>query len=390
MGLQIRLVGILIVLEGRSLHDVVQHVADVAVDILDLEGAVLDTGDDAVDLILVARFHQVVAGPCGLDRTGLVAPVGHDDTLVAPLVAEDTGEQVVLLLGVLAVELVVGGHDGPGIGLLDGDFEVLEVDLAEGTLADAGIVLVAVGLLVVDGVVLDGDTHVVALYTIDIGSSHLTGEDRILGEVLEVTAAERVTMDVHTRGEEDVHTILVDFFTHGLGHLLDEVDIPGAGEEGSHRETGRIIGVLVVLAGRGDTDTGRAVGEDGSRNAETFDRAGVAGGAGHLGGSTGRDTIHDDGAGAADQQGGLLFQGHRLDNLIDVVLAELGLCEGGQGHHPRGSDQKDFFHTDYGFVLCSVLANLHNHPDYLLAESSRIIIRMFKIPSGCSHQRTWR
>ena len=269
-----------------------------------------------------------------------------------------------LLLGVLAVKFVIRGHDGPGSRFLDGDLEVLEVDLAEGTLADAGIVLVAVGLLVVDGVVLDGHAHVVALDTVDIGGSHLTREDRILGEILEVTAAERVAVDVHTRGKEDVHTILVDFFTHRLGYVRDEVDVPGAGKKGTHRETGRIIGVLVVLAGRGDTKTSRAVGEDGSRNAETFDRAGVAGGTGHLGGGTGRDTVHDDGAGAADQQGGLLFQGHRLDNLIDVVLAELGLCEGGQGHHPRGSDQKDFFHTDYGFVLCSVVANLHKHPDF--------------------------
>ena len=339
MGLQVRLVGELVTLEMRGTDDVFEHVSDVAVQLLLGDGAILHTRDDAVDLVLVARFHQVVAGLGGLHGAGLVAPVGHDDALEAPLVAEDRGEEVELLLGVLAVELVVGGHDGPGIGLLHGDLEVLQVDLAEGALADAGVVLVAVRLLVVGGVVLDGSAHAVALDPPDIGRSHLAGEERILGEILEVTSAQRVAVDVHARGEEDVHAIFKHFVTHGFRHLLHHFRIPGARKEGSHRETGAVVGVAVTLAGRLDAQAGGAVGQDGAGNAQAFDGTGVARRTGDLPGGTGGDAVHHGGPRAAHEQGGFLLQGHRLQDFFDVVLAELRLREGAERETQRGNGQ---------------------------------------------------
>ena len=339
MGLQVRLVGELVAVETRGADDVVEHVADVAVQFLLGDAAVLDARDDAVDLVLVARFHQVVAGLGGLHGAGLVAPVGHHDALEAPFVAEDGGQEVDLLLGVFAVHLVVGGHHGPGIGLLHGDLEVLQVDLAEGALADAGVVLVAVRLLVVGHVVLDGGAHPIGLDTAHVGGGHLAGEDRILGEVLEVTAAQRVAVDVHARGEENVHAILEDLVAHRLGHVLHEGDIPGAGEQGAHREAGAIIGVAVTLTGRLDAQAGRAVGEDGAGDAQALDRTGVTRRAGNLPGGTGGDAVHDGGTGAANEQGGFLLQGHRLDDFFDVVLAQLRLGKGAERYDERGNSQ---------------------------------------------------
>ena len=339
MGLQVRLVGELVTLEVRGADDVVEHVADVAVQFLLGNGAILDTRDDAVDLVLVARFHQVVAGLGGLHGAGLVAPVGHDDTLESPLVPENGGQEVQLLLGIFAVELVIGGHDGPGFGLLHGDLEILQVDLAEGALADAGVVLVAVGLLVVRRVVLDGSAHPVGLDASDVGRGHLAGEERILGEILEVTSAQRVAVDVHTRGEEDVHAVFQDFVAHGFRHLLHHFRIPGARKEGSHRETGAVVGVAVTLTGRLDAQAGRAVGEDGAGDAQTFDRTGVARRTGDLPGGTGGNAVHHSGTGAAHQERRFLLQGHRLQHFFDVVFAKLRLREGAERKTQRGNGQ---------------------------------------------------
>ena len=67
------------------------------------------------------------------------APVGHDDALEAPFVAQHVGQQPMVLCGMHAVDAVVGAHDGPRLGLLDDVFESREVDLAQGARADAGI-----------------------------------------------------------------------------------------------------------------------------------------------------------------------------------------------------------------------------------------------------------
>ena len=344
MGLQVRFVGELVTLEVRSADNVSEHVSDVAVQLFLGDRTVLDTRDDAVDLVLVARFHEVVAGLGGLHGAGLVAPVGHDDAFETPFVPENRGEEVQLLLGVLTVELVVGGHDGPGIGLLHGDLEVLQVDLAESALADAGVVLITVGLLVVRSVVLDGGAHAVALDTADIGGRHLAGQERILGEIFEVASAQRVAVDVHTRGEEDVHAVFQDLVAHGLGHLLHHFRIPGAGKEGSHRETGTEVGVAVTLAGRLDAEAGRAVGQDGAGNAQALDGTGIARRTGDLPGNAGGDAVHDGSPGAAYEQGGFLLQGHRLQDFLDVVFAELRLRKRDDGEAQKGCRDKCFLH----------------------------------------------
>ncbi len=186
---------------------------------------------------------------------------------------------------------------------------------------------------------LDGSAHAVALDTPDIGRSHLAGEERVLGEILEVTSAERVAVDVHTRGEENVHAVFKHFVTHRLGHVLHEGDVPGTGEQGSHRETGAVVGVAVTLTGRLDAQAGGAVGQDGAGNAQAFDRTGVARRAGDLPGNAGSNSVHDGGPGATHEQGGLFLQGHRLQDFFDVVLAELRLREGAERETQRSNGQ---------------------------------------------------
>ena len=344
MGLQVRLVGVLITLEAGRAHNVAEHIADVTVQLFLRNGAILHTGDDAVYLVLVTGFHEVVACLGALDGTCLVAPVRHHDTLEAPFVAQDSGKKAFTLLGVIPVELVIGTHHRPGLGFLHGNLEVLEVDFPQGTLGNDGVVLVAVGFLVVGSVVLDGSSHAVALDALYISGSHLAGKERILGEILEVTAAQRVAVDIHTGSQEYVHAVFQHFVAHGLGDILHQGKVPGAGQKGAHRETGTIIGMVISRTGGLDAETRRAVGQDGGRDAQTLDRAGVTGGTGDIGRDAGSDTVHHGGTGAAHQKGGLLLKGHGLKDVFDVVFTQTGLCHGDNRQGEGSQRHKGFLH----------------------------------------------
>ena len=123
-------------------------------------------------------------------------PVGHDVAFEAPLVPEYLGQEPGILGSVDTVDPVVGTHNGPGLGLLYGDLKGGEVDLTKRPLVRVGGGAHTAVLLVVGGEVLDGGTHIFGLDTLDIGGGHFTGEIRILGEILEVSAAQRAALDV--------------------------------------------------------------------------------------------------------------------------------------------------------------------------------------------------
>ena len=151
-------------------------------------------------------------------------------------------------------------------------------------------------------------------------------------------------MDVHARGKEHVHAVFVDFISHRGGHFFHEGGVPGAGEQRTHGEAGAVEGLARPLAGRLDAQAGRAVGQHSPGDAETLDGPGVAGRAGHLGGDAGGDAVHDLGAGATHQEGGFFFKGHGGKDLVDVVLAELRLRQGGDARQQQRGNDKGFLH----------------------------------------------
>ena len=97
-------------MEAGRLDDIFEHMAHVAVDILDIELAFLHALDDFFDLGGLTGLHEVVASMylAGSGKTFADAnPVGYHDTLVPPIVAQDLGEQVVVAHGEFAIDLVI-------------------------------------------------------------------------------------------------------------------------------------------------------------------------------------------------------------------------------------------------------------------------------------------
>ena len=344
VAFQVRIVGVLVALETRGLDNVVEHVADAQVHILDLQGAVLDAGDDFADEDVHARLQEVVDGADLLDGLAGAGPVGHHDALEAPLLAENGIQQVAVRLRVGTVDPIVGGHDGPGIGLLDGDLEALEVELAEGAWIDAGVIGHAVRLLAVAGEMLDGNAHAVGLDAAGVGGGHLAGQKGILGEILEITAAEGVPVQVHARGQEDVRPVFLHFLAHRGGEFLHQRRVPGRCQGGAHREARAVERLVRAGTGGVDAEAGRTVGEDGLRDAQARDGPGGAGGAGDQDLVGAREAADHAAPAGADQQGGLLLQGHRLQDFVDVVLVQFRLRRGRKGGEGGGQQKGDSLH----------------------------------------------
>ncbi|GAB3111429.1 hypothetical protein GCM10027055_12000 [Janibacter alkaliphilus] len=212
--------------------------AGVEVGLVHLAGAGRLEQADVSDPV-VRRHLQVEAGP---QRPGPVddrAPVGDDETVEAPLLAEDLGEQPVVLRGPGAVDLVVGAHHRPRVRAGDDVLEGGQVDLAQGALVDLGADPQAFGLLVVHREVLQRGADPFGLQPADPGGAERPGEQRVLGEVLEVAPAQRRALDVHPGPEDDSHPLRPRLPAERLADPLGQTRVPAGGQGRGRGEAGR-------------------------------------------------------------------------------------------------------------------------------------------------------
>ena len=116
-----------------------------------------------VGIVVSAGHFQVQsrldAGDPVVDRK----PVGHDHALVPPLLPQQVGEQPAVVGGIGAVDPVIGAHQTPRLGVLDGILKAGQVQFPEGTLVHLVADIQPPVLLVVGGKVLQAAPHAVLL-----------------------------------------------------------------------------------------------------------------------------------------------------------------------------------------------------------------------------------
>ena len=83
--------------------------------------------------------HQRRAVFHALGMEVVSAPVGDHKAVKAPVLPQNFLQQVAVFVGVAAVDLVVGGHDGLGMAFLDGNFKTGEVQFPQRALIHHGI-----------------------------------------------------------------------------------------------------------------------------------------------------------------------------------------------------------------------------------------------------------
>ena len=146
-------------------------------------------GADHIQVVLSENHGREVGRVSALTPAAdLGPPVRHNNARKAPLLPQDPGVEVIGSGGPDAVDGAVGGHDSISLPLGDGNLEALKVDLPQSPLGHHVVELRPLGLLVIAAEMLDAARHSGAVKAPELGGGNLAGEERILGEVLEVPA----------------------------------------------------------------------------------------------------------------------------------------------------------------------------------------------------------
>ena len=131
-------------------------------------------------------------------------PVRHENALEAPFALEDLQVEELVLRGVDAVDQVVGVHHRVHMALGDGGLKGRQIDFAHGALVHVGAHVVAVVLLAVEGIVLDGGDDALGLDALNVGNHHGRVQKRIFGKILEVAAGHWRAGDVDAGAEQEI------------------------------------------------------------------------------------------------------------------------------------------------------------------------------------------
>ncbi len=238
-------------------------------------------GDDDSVVLVVGQLicyigeHCVKGGNASQDTVHAVAifcqnVVCDNQTIAAPLLAEDAGNEAVVGAGPGRAPAGVGRHHAVAASVLDGSLEGLQVNLSGRLLIDPYAQADAVLLTVVEGEVLHYNVHALGLDCGHLVGAHLAGEEAVLGVVLEVAAAVGGAVNIIARAVENSYlsgnAVVADDIAdsgHQLGveggghHILrgegGGVHLVGIGAEEGSRQT---LGAVLV------TGTGRLNGKD--------------------------------------------------------------------------------------------------------------------------------
>ena len=184
--------------------------------------------------------------PIGDGLVGIVTatPIADDHTVEAPVLFQYLVEQDAIMTIVLVPIEVIGTHDGPCPTLCHRCLEGRQVDLVESTVAHDDIHLMAILLIVVQGIVLHTGGHALRLEALHIGHHHTGGEQGVLTHIFEVTSAERRTIDIDTRTEDDTLLTIEGLLTEALAIETGHLRVPCGRQTGQRRKGyARVVGL---------------------------------------------------------------------------------------------------------------------------------------------------
>ena len=180
----------------------------------------------------------------GLDAVTQRAPVGHDQPGKAPILAQNIGQQPVVVAGVDVVDARVAAHNGFGLGSLDYGFKRGQVQLAQGALIHLAVAVEPLVLLIVRGKMLEAGACAGALRALHPCRAHRARNAGILGKILKVAPTQRVALDVDAGSQHHVHAVGKSFLTDGLSLGFQQLGVPSCAARHSCREAGGRLGLV--------------------------------------------------------------------------------------------------------------------------------------------------
>ena len=100
------------------------------------------------------------------------APVANHHAVETPVLLQNLVQHGGVVTVVLVLVQVVGTHNGPGATLLHSSLEGRQIDLVQRTVAHNHVHLMAILLVVVQGIVLDTSGHTFRLQALHVRHYH--------------------------------------------------------------------------------------------------------------------------------------------------------------------------------------------------------------------------
>ena len=211
---------------GLGVEDVVAGLAHG--DAGGIAGGIDGSAHQAQHHVVAGAHGQVGIHPGGVCHGG----VGDHHADEAPLAPQHVGDQGPGSAGPGGAQIAVAGHDRRGFAFLHGDLKGLQVHLAHGLLIGPNREAQAVGLLIVQGIVLSVHVHALGSRAPDLGRAQLAGEEAVLGIILEVPAGEWGAVDIHAGRIQAHHAVGDGFRAEDPAELLDQVHVPRGADHG--------------------------------------------------------------------------------------------------------------------------------------------------------------
>ena len=221
------IIGLRVVVRRFDLFEQRQQVPDGAVDGSGTQCAGAEGCRNArgVGVGIAGHFEIESRLECG-NAVVHCSPVRDDGARVAPLGAQDIGQQPCILACECTIDAVVGAHDRPRLAFDDCLFERCEIEFTQGTFVDDGVDRHTPVFLIVGSEVLERGSNPRRLHALDIAGGEGTRQEWVFGEVFEIAAAEWRSLDVDARPEDDADPFGTCFATDCGGNCCNEFWVP--------------------------------------------------------------------------------------------------------------------------------------------------------------------
>ena len=168
--------------------------------------------------------------------------VGDGSAAISPFILDDRGVQAIVDRALARSDAVVGHHKAGAVFFLHGVLESAQLDFTELLLVNPGVHTAAVLIVIIADKMLQVYIQALGLSAAHFGSSTLTGQQRIFGEVLTAASIERSPVGIRTGRVPAIHACYGSFAAHALADLAEQIHIPGS----RHQRLGGVFVSIVV------------------------------------------------------------------------------------------------------------------------------------------------
>ena len=238
-------------------------------------------GNGVADLLYtdsrVARHFEIFAGAQPRAAVESAAPVAHNNSVKAPLAAQNISYKTLVFGRKNAVYAIVGSHDGVRFALADSQFKRAQIKFPDSAFVNNAVAVKTGVFLIVQRKMLHAGGHAVFSHAEAERSAHFARKQRVFAVILKISAAKRVALYVDAGTEQRMNAVAAALLAYRGAHSVRVFGLPRTGNRRGGRERRRGFGRrnAVIAAAYLLAQSVRTVRHGNGRYAEPLHRTGI-------------------------------------------------------------------------------------------------------------------